>query len=262
MTFIAWKDNCWILDLKHYLYHADCEGFMQSCEGFKADLVFADPPFNIGETYDSHDDNMPSVEFYQFTNSWLSAAMKLVKSNGILAINVPDSMVCFILTLCNFQRIDWVIWHYRFGQCGKSKFISSHTHCLIFRNGYGPHTFNAEDIMVPSLRASKYNDIRTMHSETPGMRVPFDVWDDIPRVVGNSKERVAGHPNQLPLKYLERIVRAYTNKGEMVLDPFGGTGTTAAVCKMLSRRSCTIEKSAAYCADIRTRLEGIDGGNL
>lgn len=242
----------------HHVYCGDCITLMQSwANQFHADLIFADPPFNIGQAYDAHNDSMSEVDFIRFNEQWISAAARLLKPNGILAINVPDAMVGYVLSMCPLQRIDWCIWHYRFGQCGKTKFISSKTHVLIYRNGDGPHTWNADDILVESDRSSKYNDSRTFYSETPGMRVPHDVWCDIPRVVGNAKERMPNHPNQIPERYLERLIKAFSSPGECVFDPFCGSGTSAAVAKRLGRWSVSIDKSPEYCADIVQRLESV-----
>ena len=71
---------------------------------------------------------------------------------------------------------------------------------------------------------------------------------------GNSGERRAGHPNQLPEVYLERRIRDYTNKGSVVLDPFGGSGTTAVVAAALGRRAITMDVSDANCESIKRRL--------
>lgn len=248
-------------DPAHHVYNGDCVDVMRSWAGqFSSPFIFADPPFNIGEPYDCHDDKMATAKFFRFTDQWIHAATALLKDGGVFAINIPDAMVGVVLTsagLANLQRIDWIIWHYRFGQCTRAKFISSHTHCLVFRKGDEPHTFNSNDILVESDRSTKYNDSRTLQSGTPGLRVPFDVWCDIPRVVGNSKERIAGHPNQIPERYLERLVSAYTNVGECVLDPFGGSGTSAVVAKRLGRWSVSIEKSLPYCQDIVSRLKSV-----
>ena len=262
-------DSVWMPVEKHYVYHADCVKLMRSWAGaFRPDFIFADPPFNIGENYDSHDDRMSDAEFKDWTYQWFKCCRDTIKPGGVIAINVPDDMVFRILWCADvfspaLKRIDWCIWHYRFGQCGRSKFISSHTHILIFKrlgdNGDDiQHVFNSDDILVESLRSSQYRDRRTLDSATPGERVPLDVWTDIPRVVGNSRERVVGHPNQLPERYLERLIRAYTNPGNFVFDPFGGTGTTSVVAMKLGRQSATCDVSASYCADINARLVAVN----
>ena len=255
-----------LTDGNHYVYKGNCVEIMDSwaTHELNCDLIFADPPFNIGHDYDICNDTKSKLDYLNFYGAFMSAAVPLLRTDGLLIINTPDDNVKKTENFAEYlglQRVDWIIWHYRFGQCGRTKFISSHCHCLVYVKGGGPfsvgHTFNAEDVMVESDRYARYGDPRTLDSETPGKRVPLDVWD-IPRVVGNAKERVAGHPNQLPEKYLDRIIRAYTNPGDLVLDPFGGTGTTAAVAKKLNRRSVSLELSMAYCNDIVHRLRDID----
>lgn len=251
--------------------HGDCRAAIrENLDGWRhqVDFLFADPPFNIGHEYDEYQDIRDDDEFQDFMRQWLALACYLPRTGGLFAVHVPDSLVGLVLDhfshLPNWKRIDWIIWHYRFGQCQRAKFISSKAHCLIFRNGLqAAHTFNDSEILVPSDRAAIYSDSRTHDSATPGLRVPLDVWcteyDGTcwGRVTGNSLERdgLSNHPNQLPEKYLERLLRAYTSEYDLVFDPFGGTGTTAVVSQALQRRFITTELSKQYCADIQERLD-------
>ena len=255
-----WNNGKVGCDPMHFVYNQSCIDLLKAWEGaFQADFIFADPPFNIDQKYDVHDDRQTEEQFNWFTTAWWLSCINALREGGVIAINVPDDMVKSILLNGDvhpfIKRIDWCIWHYRFGQCGKTKFISSKTHCLIFRKGAVQHTWNPDDILVDSLRATKYNDPRTLGSATPGRRVPFDVWDDIPRVVGNAAERVPNHPNQLPERYLERLILAYTNPNDFILDPFGGTGTTSAMAARHGRRSVTCDISESYCLDIIQRVK-------
>lgn len=249
------------------VFNADCVEFLSAnpCKEM-VDLVCTDPPFNIGQDYDVHDDNLAEQQFLDWYYIWFKLAANTLKPGGIFAINVPDDLVEHTLCCarwCDLHRINWCIWHYKFGQCHNHGFISSHTHCLIFcRSPFeAGYTWNPADILVPSDRASVYADARTEQSATPGERVPLDVWcmaNDGPhwsRIVGANAEKIGGHPNQLPEKYLERLILAYTNPGDLILEPFGGTGTTPVVAQALGRRCICIEKSKAYCVDIVVRLK-------
>jgi site-specific DNA-methyltransferase (adenine-specific) len=84
--------------------------------------------------------------------------------------------------------------------------------------------------------------------------VPDDVWE-FPRLVGNAGERIQGHPCQLPEALLERVIRASTKVGGVVLDPTAGTGTTLRVAQRLGRRYVGIEEQAAFVELIERRLE-------
>lgn len=248
------------------LYNNDCRAVLNQIGDESIDLVFIDPPFNIGWEYDSWDDNLEPEDYYEFLNTTIISCKKLLKNGGIFLFHVPDQLVEIVFDITKdlktkdtsslLNRIDWIIWHYQFGQCGKSKFINSKAHCLVYKNGDKKHIFNANDIMVRSLRSTKYKDKRTLQSSTPGMRVPFDVFTDIPRLVGNAKERVENGRNQLPEKYLERLIKAYTNVGNVILDPCSGTGTTLKVCQNLGRVGIGIEISKSYCDKIVDRIYG------
>lgn len=248
------------------IYNAECAQFLKdNSVGFygQFDMVCTDPPFNIGQGYDVCDDRRPDSEYGIWFRDWLHQAAQCLRNGGVFAINVPDALIGLTLQSVpfSFTRIDWIIWHYKFGECVRSKFISSHTHCLVFRQCDIPHTFNDHDILVNSDRKSKYNDRRTVESATPGLRVPLDVWsidNDGPywgRIVGANEEKIDNHPNQLPELYMARLIRAYTNPGDLILEPFGGTGTTTVVAEALGRRCVTLELSEQYCVDIVARLK-------
>ena len=137
-------------------------------------------------------------------------------------------------------------------------------------------TFNAAAVRVPSARQTTYADRRA----NPTGKLPDDTWvlrpqedgsffqahEDtwyVSRVCGTFKERT-GHPCQMPEAVLERILRVSSNPGDLVLDPFSGSGTTLAVAKRLGRHYLGIELSQEYAERIRQRLAGIafGGGTL
>lgn len=233
------------------------------------DFIFADAPFNIGQKYDIHNDKMHNDKFTLFTFEWLGACVHLLRDGGVMVVHVPDEMVWMPLItmrpdVAGMTRIDWVIWHWRFAvnqSLDTAKgFLSSKAHGLVFRKGDVEHTFNAHAIKVESDRKTKYNDPRINQSANGGERIPFDVWSaendgmHWGRIQGNNRERISNHPNQLPEKYLERFILAYTNVGDYCFDPFGGTGTTAVVSGSLGRNVVTCELSQAYCDDIANRV--------
>src|SRR5690606_15586883 len=128
-------------------------------------------------------------------------------------------------------------------------FTRSHAHLFYFIRNPNAFTFNDADIRVPSARQLVYGDRRA----NPQGRLPDDTWilrpQDLPegfgpeedtwyfpRVCGTFRERTGWHGCQMPEQLLGRIIRACSNEGELVLDPFGGSGTTLAVAKKLRRR--------------------------
>lgn len=240
------------------LYVGDCRSVLPELQTEYApgvDLIFADPPFNWQVKYDGWDDGLPRDEYLRFTYEWLDCCIDVLRPGGALWVNIPDDTAAeIVIRLKNIGLVmrRWCIWHYRFGQNAQRSFIGSKVHVLYFVTDGPEPTWNPEDIRVPSDRATKYNDARTVgksDGSPDGQRLPFDVWGvdgDGPywgRVQGNNKERRPQHQNQLPEVYLERVIRACSNPGDIVLDPFCGSGTTSTVARALDRRSITIEIS-------------------
>jgi DNA modification methylase len=242
------------------LLTGDCREVLAGTED-EFDFVFADPPFNIGHHYKDFDDNFGSwEEHFEFTSQWVSVAWSACR--GVLALHGPDHVCEMYLRIAaarGMRRIAWLNWHYRFGQCNRSNWIDARCHCLVFAKRE-PWTWNPDDVLVESDRV-KYGDKRVSETDRGGKRLPGTVWgvpSDGPywgRVTGNSKERRPYHPNQLPEVYLERLIRAYTNPGDTVLDPFAGSGTTAVVAKALGRNCTTIDVSAESLAQVKERIE-------
>lgn len=225
--------------------------------GRNFDFVFADPPFNIGQQYDGYNDSR--TDYKEFTDQWIDACWDAC--GGVLAIHGPDDLVELYLAVARrrlMKRIAWVNWHYRFGQCSRSNWIDARCHCLIFAK-HDDWTWNPESVLVESDRV-QYGDKRVNETENGGKRLPGTVWgipSDGPywgRVQGNNTERRRGHPNQLPEVYLERLIRAYTNPGDWVLDPFAGSGTTAVVASALGRNCVTIDVSKVNCDSVVRRV--------
>lgn len=245
------------------VFVGDCRDVLAGLPQASIDLAFADPPFNQGEGYGVWDDQMPWERYEQFTADWLDALLRVLKPDGTLIINVPDAIAAEIVVFLKQRGMvqrRWCIWHYRFGQCIEGNFISSKVHVLYFVRDAKNYCWNSQDILVSSDRATKYDDPRTRATKTPGMRVPFDVWGVEGekywgRVQGNNKERRDGHPNQLPEVYLERVIRALSEPGDLVLDPFLGSGTTCTVARALDRRSIGIEINPQFAASAFERSQ-------
>lgn len=228
------------------VYVGDCREILPRVPEVKAaavDLVFADPPFNWNRAYDKWDDKMPREDYLQFTREWLDCCIAALTPTGSMWVNIPDDTCAEIVLHLKgrgLQMVNWCIWHYRFGQNTDRKFISSHVHALYFARDAMKRTWNPDAILEPSDRATTYFDPRTQNKKegTAGMRVPMDVWYGPywGRIQGNNKERRVNHDNQLPEAYLERVIRACSNEGDLVLDPFLGSGTTGVIAHALKRR--------------------------
>lgn len=206
-------------------------------------LVFADPPFNIGQEYQGYVDRVSQDTFAQFTADWINVARhRIHKDTGVLCLHGPDELCELYLRIMSplsMKREAWIIWNYGFGQYNEHNWTDAKCHLLVYSWG----TTLWDPPRVPSVRM-KMGDTRAC-----GLRVPSNVWGTLQdgpywgRVQGNNEERWPGHPNQLPERYLERIIRTYTIPGDKILDPFGGSGTTIVVAEALGRICDTIDIS-------------------
>ncbi len=238
----------------------DCREVLQSLPAKSVDLVFADPPFNWDVAYGEWDDARPREEYIAFTQQWLDACLGVLNDHGSLWVNIPDDTAAEIVVYLK-QRgmvmINWCIWHFRFGQHRTGNFIVSKVHALYFARSRDSRTWNAQAVLEPSDRAAVYDDPRTKETRQPGMRVPLDVWYGPywGRIQGNNKERRKNHQNQIPEVYLERVIRACSDEGHLVLDPFLGSGTTCTLARALRRRSIGIEFSASNAQSAFDRIK-------
>ncbi len=246
------------------LYVGDCRDIVPNLpDRREVDLVFADPPFNWEVPYDGWEDNMPRNVFERFTFDWLDACTDILSPSGAIWVSIPDDTAAEVvlhLKRKGLTMINWCVWHFRFGQCRDSSFIMSKVHALYFVKDPSNRVWNPEAVLEKSDRATIYNDNRTHEKEkNKGMRVPMDVWYGKywGRIQGNNKERRQGHHNQNPEVYLERIILACSNEGDLVLDPFAGSGTTSTVAQAHNRRSIGVEHSTINAESAWKRISEI-----
>ncbi len=218
-----------------------------------ADLIFADPPFNIGYKYDKYNDKQKHENYIAWTKDWMGICKKVLKPNGSFYIAIGDEYAANVKIIADqlglFMR-NWLIWHYTFGQQTKNKFARAHTHIFYFVNDQKNFTFNEHAVRVPSDRQLIYNDRRA----NPKGKMPDDVWGEFSRVCGTFKERTGWHPCQMPENLLKRIIAVSSNPSDCVLDPFSGSGTTAIAAYQLGRSYVGIETSQKYVENTRKRL--------
>lgn len=251
----------------------DCIQVLADLPAGSVDLVFADPPFNIGYQYDVYDDRRAKTDYLAWTEKWLAAATRVLKPTGSFFLAIGDEFVAehkVRLDALGLTMRNWIVWHYTFGVNCSKKFNRSHAHILYYVRDPKNFTFRPDAVRVPSARMTTYSDRRA----NPVGKLPDDTWilrpqesDEhfqpdsdtwfVSRVCGTFKERVA-HPCQMPEAVLERIIRVATPDGGVVLDPFAGSGTTLAVAKKLGRSYLGIELSEQYADGVRKRLQMIE----
>jgi site-specific DNA-methyltransferase (adenine-specific) len=254
------------------LHQGDCIAALGRLEPGSVDLAFADPPFNIGYDYDVYDDKSDADKYLAWTRAWGQAVQRVLKSTGTFWLAIGDEYAAELKLIfqkeLGFTCRSWVVWYYTFGVNCIKKFSRSHAHLFYFVRNARKYTFNNMAIRVPSARQLVYADSR---ADERG-RLPDDTWILRPqdltngfepdedtwyfsRVCGTFKERAGWHGCQMPEQLLGRIIRACSNPGDSVLDPFGGSGTTLVVAKKLGRRWLGFELSPRYVARAQERLD-------
>ncbi|OYT64801.1 hypothetical protein B6V00_05345 [ANME-1 cluster archaeon ex4572_4] len=141
------------------VYLGDCVKIMKTLPNKSVDLVFADPPFNIGLKYDVYNDNLSYEKYYKWSEEWIKEACRLLKNSGAIYVAIGDEFAAelnIILKRRGFYFRNWIVWHYTFGQNQRKKFTRAHTHILYFTKDKERFTFNDKHIRVPSARQLVY----------------------------------------------------------------------------------------------------------
>jgi site-specific DNA-methyltransferase (adenine-specific) len=257
---------------ENQIVRGDCiKTLNEGPEGW-VDLVFADPPFNIGYLYHGYEDSRKTEDYLAFSRDWMAAVHRALRPSGSFYLAIGDEYAADLAVIARrqlgFHMRNWIVWHYTFGQQTKLMFAKSHTHILYFTKGRERFTFNSDAVRVASARQTTYADKR---ANAKG-KLPDDVWYlrpqetpdsffasdgdtwNVSRVCGTFKEREGWHGCQMPIGVLNRIILASSNPGDIVLDPFNGSGTTVVAAALLGRKYVGIDQSQEYVRFARKRL--------
>ncbi len=236
----------------HIIYHGEALEVMKNeIPDESIDLVFVDPPYNIGKRFADFDDRWPSdAEYAKWAYEWIDECIRILKPTGTMYLMTStQAMPYFDLYVRDrLSILSRIIWSYDSSGVQAKKYYGSMyepiLHCVKNRKSY---CFNADDILIEAKTGAKRKLI-DYRGDTPKLyntkKVPGNVWK-FPRVRYRMDE-YEDHPSQKPEALLERIIRASSNTGDTVLDPFSGTFTTAAVAKSMERNSISIESQESY----------------
>jgi len=211
------------------------------------DLVIADPPYNLGKDYGNNQDAKERVEYLEFTRKWLSQVKRILKPTGTLYVFMGFRFISYLYDILeqelSMRFCNWLVWHYTQG-IGRTKgFSPRHDDILMFTKS-DKYIFNLDDIRVPQ---KYFRDRNNMRGANPG-----DVWEF--SHVHYCNDNRQNHPTQKPEGLIERMVLASSNSGDLIIDPFAGSGTTLRVCQQLKRKALGIEMNPDYVMMINKRL--------
>lgn len=233
----------------------DCTKELKKIESNTVDLIIADPPYNVGKDYGNKSDKQDFDEYIAFTKEWLTECHRILKKNGTIYIFIGFRYISYLYQILEkdlkMNFVNWISWHYTQG-IGKTKgFSPRHDDILMFSKS-ASYKFNLDEIRVPQKFYRKVNNMRGAN--------PGDVWE-VSHIHYCQKNRQE-HPTQKPEALVERMVLASSSEGDMVVDPFSGSGTTLRVCQQLNRNAVGIEINPEYVEQTKERLnspfEGFD----
>ena len=228
--------------------HADCLDYLRSIPDESVDVTFADPPFNLKKRYSTYWDNLDVAQYVEWCHQWLRELVRVTKPSGSIFIhNIPKwlSYYCQVLNdIADFRH--WIAWEAMSTPLGKT-LLPTHYGILFYAKDYRQLKFY--DVRYPHHRCRKCNTLRKDYGGKKKRLHPFgpivsDVWTDLHRIKHN--KRRDKHPCQLPIPLLERVILMSTDEGDVVLDPFMGTGTTAVAAKRLGRNYMGTDIDANY----------------
>ncbi|MDR2836012.1 MAG: adenine-specific DNA-methyltransferase [Bacteroidales bacterium] len=227
------------------------------------DLIFVDPPYNIGKNFNGHKDKWATDEDYlNWCYNWIDMCINKLKPNGSMYIMTSTQFMPFfdIFIRKKMTILSRLVWYYdSSGVQAKNYYGSMYEPILFCVKNPNNYTFNVQDILVEAKTGAKRklidyrkNPPQLYNSE----KVPGNVWE-FARVRYRMDE-YENHPTQKPIALLERIIKASSNAGDVILDPFSGTFTTSFVAKQLGRKSIGIELQENYVKIGLRRLQVAD----
>ncbi len=243
------------------LYQGNCLELMQKMDSDIIDLVFADPPFNLNKLYPSKiDDNLKEEQYVRWCEKWTEECIRILKPGGSLFIwNLPKwntFMAKYLNERLTFRH--WIAVDIKYSLPIKGRLYPSHYSLLYYCKGERPSRFHPDrlpmDICPHCLGDLKDYGGYKNKMNPMGVNIT-DIWLDIPPV-RHAKYKKRNGANELSIKLLDRIIEMASDEGDIVFDPFGGSGTTYAVSEIKNRKWLGIEIGPVE--DIINRFENID----
>lgn len=264
------------------IVNADITDYLRNVPDETIKLIVTSPPYNMGKKYETR----TSIEKYlKAQESVISELIRVLKPTGSIAWQVGnyienkevyplDFYYYDIFKRQGLQLRNRIIWKFGHGLHAKLRFSGRYETILWFTKT-SDYTFNLEDVRVPSKYPGKRyykGDKRGQLSGSPAGKNPSDIWDivlqdweeevwDIVNVKSNHVEKTA-HPCQFPIELVDRLVLALSNEGDVVLDPYGGVGSTLLSAVRNNRIGISVEKEKDYCDIAKKRLDELKNGTL
>lgn len=252
------------------LYKIDAVDFLKSLDDNSVDLIFADPPYNIKKA--EWDTFSSQKEYVEWSMSWIKEANRVLSDRGSLFICGFSEILADLKWAASpfFEGCKWLIWYYRNKGNLTNDWGRSHESILHFRKSRD-FIFNIDEVRIPYNQHTVRYPARTQAASShfsngknnnyvwephPLGAKPKDVIE-IPTLSNGSWERTA-HETQKPVELLKKIILSSSNSDSLIVDPFGGSGTTFAVAEAYGRKWAGSELEEKYCKIIKNRVTDRD----
>lgn len=232
------------------IIHGDALENLKQMPSESVDLIFADPPYNIGKDFDGFVEDWSEKDFLDWTYEWIDECHRVLKLTGTFYLmnsteNMPYLDIRCRKIFCIKSRI---VWTYDSSSVQAKKYFGSmYEPILMLTKHERNYTFNAKDIAIVAKTGAQ-RQLIDYRKDPPQpyntTKVPGNVWDFAR--VRFKMEEYENHPTQKPESLLERVILASSNVGDLILDPFSGSFSTCAVAKKFGRRSIGIEINEEY----------------
>jgi DNA modification methylase len=260
---VVWRRGFSLAAMENHIVRGDCLKVLRDVPDDSVDLIHTSPPYNISRPYATHSDDAHPVDYFAFIDEVIQELKRVLKPNGSLFWQTgytdgdsdisgdlrPLDIETYGLFRTEPRMILWdrIIWRYLGSMAFKRKFTNRHETILwwvkVGRTGALP-TFNLDDVRE---RSREYDPRNNFWGRNPG-----NVWE-VDRVAFGSTAQTS-HIAVFPEEVSSRIILSASNPGELVLDPFAGSGTTPKVAKLLGRRWLGIEIAQAYARESAIRV--------
>lgn len=247
------------------IFNINCEDGIKAMAdlNFNIDSTITSPPYNIGKEYEKE---LPIEKYIDWLSSIVNSIYGITKENGSFLLNIGYLSVKNKGRAVPIAYLLWdnikfflnqeIVWNYGAGVACKNYLSPRNEKVLWYLKDENNYTFNLDDIRDPNVKYPNQKKNGKLRCNTLGKN-PSDVWQIAKVTSGkdrSSKERMP-HPAQFPVDLIKRIVLGFTNKNDIILDPFMGSGTTAITCLQLGRKCIGFEVREDYCEIAKKRIK-------
>lgn len=251
---------------RYAIYNSDCLAGLQKLPCDLINLTITSPPYNIGKEYEKP---LPLNEYLDWCGDWINEIHRVTHSDGAMWLNlgyvaVDKKAKAMPLPYLLWDRVPFfliqeLVWNYGAGVATKHSLSPRNEKFLWYVKNNHQYTFNLDEIRDPDVKYPNQKKNGKLRCNTIGKN-PSDVWQIAKVTSGenrSSSER-APHPAQFPTDLIDRLVKGFSNKNNLILDPFMGSGTTAECALKQNRYVIGFELRKDYCSHIQERLNKVE----